>query len=380
MTNNRHDHDHDHDEDTPVAARPTERPRPASPPAGPSSEPEPDGNADGNVDAVLVLVDASDLLTAVPYLIGVPPAPGLIVVLAMVGETIEATVHADLATWDAPGAVGSLVRALSPVHPDAVTLIGYGDADTVEPRLTALRAGLPWRARDTIRVHRDRWWSLDETATPAEQPPAGRPVTHRPDLAAALLAEHAPAATAPPSPLTHDPAADDPAGDDDTRRLREQVRDRLTSVPARGGADRDLADRDVADLYRAVLVARLARRRARIRLDPDQAAVLLHAVSQLPVHDACAAWTGDASTLNLWLDLLAAAPTGWVTPVARLLALTAYQRGDTALAHHVLALGLRDDPGDSYTHAIAQWFLLGIPAAELTALLRARTGPAREPR
>lgn len=342
-----------------TARPPTPPPTSGEPPVG-ATPPTPPGER----DTAIVLAGIEEMLIAVPYLIGFTPQRCLLA-LALAGEMIETATHAALPVWDLPPAVAALVEAFAPVRPEAVTLIGYGDAGSVEPRLATVASGLPWPVRHLIRVHRGHWWSLPPS--PGRPAPAGRsappvrrrPLAHRPDLVADLQATFGPPAPTPPEGSTA-PGADAGGGPDpDTARTRARVRDHLAALPPR----------PEQDLYRAVLAARRARRYTRSRPDPGQAAVLLQAVGRIEVHDACAAWAADDSALNLWLDLLSVAPAGWVTPVARLLALTAYRRGDHALAHRVLALALHDTPDDSCAHVIARCFLLGIHASDLTALL-----------
>ena len=61
------------------------------------------------------------------------------------------------------------------------------------------------------------------------------------------------------------------------------------------------------------------------------------------VRDSCCAWHDDAAWW-LWSDLIHAAPPGWIAPVATLIAVTAYQRGNSILAQLAARHALIDDP------------------------------------
>jgi hypothetical protein len=96
-------------------------------------------------------------------------------------------------------------------------------------------------------------------------------------------------------------------------------------------------------LAQATLTAHSQRVTGPIPLEPAQAALLLHAVSVVEIRDGCCAWHDDAAWW-LWSDLIRAAPPGWIAPVATLIAVTAYQRGNSILAQLAAQHALIDDP------------------------------------
>jgi hypothetical protein len=138
---------------------------------------------------------------------------------------------------------------------------------------------------------------------------------------------------------------------------------------------------DTAVLYAAAGQERAARRDGPAAMPADTAAILLHAVRDVTVRDACTIWHDEAA-VRLWLDLLPAAPAGWVAPVATLLAAAAYQRGNGALAVLALERALDDDPGYNLAHLLEQVTATGIPPHTFTAVLTQALdlNPAHPPR
>jgi hypothetical protein len=290
----------------------------------------------------------NDLLTAIPYLLGFVPDRCL-VVLAMATGRLEVTARLDLPTpAEAPAAAASLTKALSRTNTTDVMLVGYGDADSVVPVLTAFAAQLDWPVQERLRVEANRWWNLTCDDPTCCQP--GAPMSPSREVTAALLV-----AAGSPAGSRRDRAAALHPGPD---QLLDQVRAALDALPSL----------EAADLYATVRQARTVRQERRAVLDAGDAAVLLHAVRDLAVRDACCGWH-DVGALNLWLDLLPTAPTGWAAPAATLLAVTAYQRGDGALAVLALDRATADDPAYTLARLVDQLMACGIPPADLTAVL-----------
>jgi hypothetical protein len=288
------------------------------------------------------------LLTAIPYLLGFAPDRCLVVVAMATGQ-LEVTARLDLPTpADAPAAAASLTRALSHTNTTDVMVVGYGDADSVIPVLTPFAAHLNWPVRETLRVEANRWWNL--TCDDPTCCPPGAPISPSSEVTAAMIAT-----SGAPAASRRDRAAALQPGPD---HLLDEVRAALNAV----------GSLEAADLYATLGQARTVRQERRAVLDAGDAAVLLHAVRDLAVRDACCGWH-DVGALNLWLDLLPTAPTGWAAPVATLLAVTAYQRGDGALAVLALDRATGDDPAYTLARLVDQLMAAGIPPADLTAVL-----------
>ncbi|HEX2810518.1 MAG TPA: DUF4192 domain-containing protein [Kineosporiaceae bacterium] len=294
------------------------------------------------------LRDAQDLLTAVPYLLGFHPSD-CVVVLALDGAgRLLVTVRTDLPTAvDIPQAVSGLEQALRYVEATELVLVGYCHLETA-PLLAVFAEALPWPTRDLLLVQQDRWWSL--SCLEQDCCPQGELMVPQDCVAAPMIA-----ASGAPAASRTDLAASLAGGPD---HLLDQVVRQLTTTPPM----------DTAERYAAAGKARAARRDGSVPMPPDRAAVLLLAVRDVMVRDACTIWH-DEETVRLWLDLLPAAPPGWVAPVATLLAAAVYQRGDGALAVLALERALADDPGYGLARLLQHVATIGVPPNALTHVL-----------
>jgi hypothetical protein len=311
----------------------------------------PDPHTDPSLPAAetVRLRDAQEVLTAVPYLLGFQPADCLVVLALDQDSRLRVAARAELPdTGSLPQAVADLERGLGHVSVADVFVIGYCHYRQAEV-VTGFAAALPWPVRDLLLVQESRWWAL--SCTVPDCCPAGEPVRVQDVVAASLLA------------TTGAPAAS---------------RERLAAVvqpgpqPARDAVLRALLaldnDADPAQVYATVGQARAARADGTREVTAGQAAALLHAVADVNVRDACTLWADDAA-VQLWLDLLAVAPDGWAAPVATLLAVAVYQRGDGALATIAIQRALRDIPGYGLACLIDQAITDGIPPQTVTGIL-----------
>jgi hypothetical protein len=313
--------------------------------------PDPQANPDPCEGATetIRLRDAQDLLTAVPYLLGFQPQDCLVVLALDDDGRLRVTARADLPdTTSLADAATDLVRAFSQTRAAEVLVVGYCDHD-LAPLVTGFAAVLPWPVRDLLLVDHDRWWALSCPLPGCC--PAGEPVRARDVVAAPLLA----ATGAPAASRERLAAAVHPG----PQSVRDAVLRRLLVIQAG----------DPAELYEAVRDARAARVHGPHGLRADQAAVLLWAVADMTVRDACTVWSDDAA-VQLWLDLLPVAPDGWAAPVATLLATAVYQRGDGALAGIAVARALTDTPNYSLARLLDQALTAGIRPQTVTGILR----------
>jgi hypothetical protein len=264
-----------------------------------------------------------DLLAAVPYLLGFHPNDSIVVVALAHGQ-VALTIRVDVAAVEHADVWVRLAPALSEAVTDALIVIAYGDA-AAEGTALAFAGDSPWPVLDVLRANEGRWWSLghpdDHTAGPS-----GRPYV--PD----------PAVTVPLAVCAGAPAA---SRDDLAGSLRPGPAAAVDEVATLLPLDSEPA-RSV--LVQAIATAHRERGDGPVPLDPARTALLLHAVSVIPVRDGCCAWHDDAAWW-LWTDLIRTAPPGWIAPVATLLAVTAYQRGNSVLAQLAATHALADDPG-----------------------------------
>jgi hypothetical protein len=283
------------------------------------------GPANRTPDETVRLNHPRDLLTAVPFLIGFEPDPGSLVIVALHTGRVAVTIRVESHTLDDPPRIWArLQRPLREADVDEVAVIGYVPAH-LDGQVLAFAAAAPVRLLDVLRVHEGRWWSLTCQNGPNCCPPgelllantavsapliagAGAPAASRADLAACLQPGPGKVVAAVAALLPLDPAPPAP------------------------------------DLYRQVAAAHAERTSGPQPLTPDQASVLVHALTEVNVRDACCGWHDDAAWW-LWTSLIHVTPPTHVAPVASLIATTAYQRGDTVLARLAADHALAATPG-----------------------------------
>lgn len=109
----------------------------------------------------------ADLLSALPYAIGVYPRDNLCVVATDSDGKILFCLLKELPDTleELPGLMEMMIRQLSARPVDAVVLIGYGTVERVTPAVAAATGALaacPIEVTDALRVHNDRYWSYQD--------------------------------------------------------------------------------------------------------------------------------------------------------------------------------------------------------------------------
>lgn len=323
---------------------------------------------------------ADGILAVVPHLLGFHPSNSL-VVLGVGGP------HARIRLafrYDLPGpgdrslsediaAHASVVLARE--HLTTVILVGYGPGqmvtsvvDVVAPAL--LEGGVV--LHDVLRVHEGRYWSYvcpdPACCSPDGMPyePGGHPAAAA--LAAAGLAVRSSRAVLV-STLARDPASIEPmthAVERAKRKATQLIEEALT-----GQDDGDILQ-PIADAgRRSVRRAVTAYRRSAEIADPDELAWLGFALTDLRVRDD--AWARMDPQFNdahqrLWGQLVRNLPAELIPAPAALLAFTAWQAGDGALASIAIERALEADPAYSMARLIADALHAGLPpsAAKLS--------------
>jgi Domain of unknown function (DUF4192) len=330
----------------------------------PTASPADAGLGDsGELVPVVRIGGLADLIATVPYVLTYVPADA-VVVMAFAGRRLTVTACLPLPpAAQAFSAARHLNRVLAQASRDlhrpgagGVThalVVGYG-TPVIDPILTQVAGELAVPVDDVVRVEDDRWWSL--TCLDPGCCPPGAPVTAAEHVSLALLV-----AAGVPAPTRADRARElQPAA----APLQDQIADALT---ARSAAPTTAFD--PSQQYGLLVAAKEVRRDGEVGLVPEEAAGLLWALSDVRVRDACVLWH-DRATVRLWLDLVRIAPPGWVAPVATLLALAAYQDGDSVLANLAIDRALDDDPGHRLAGMVRAVLGLGIPPQRLTADLQ----------
>lgn len=314
---------------------------------------------------------ADGILAVVPHLLGFHPSNSL-VMLGVGGphDRIRLAFRYDLpdppddelATDIAAHAVTVLARQ----HLTTAVAVGYGSGEAVTPVVEVvapalLEAGV--NVQDVLRVQGSRYWSYlcsDPDCCPPEGVPfdsAGHPASAA--LAAAGLTVRADRAelARTVAPLAADGPMHEAVG-----RARQRAEELIDGEAATTGGDPFLP---IADAGRRSVKQAITRyRRGGALTDDDEIAWLGVTLADLRVRDD--AWARmdprfqDAHQ-RLWIDLVRRLPAEFVAPPAALLAFTAWQAGDGALASVAIERALDADPEYSMALLIADALHAGLP-------------------
>ena len=317
-----------------------------------------------------------DILAVVPHLLGFHPARSLVVVGAgRPPQRVELAFRYDLP--DPPDAAtaaeiaGHAAAVLEQRALRTVIGIGYGPGALVTPVADQLSAAVRERGlrlHELLRVEDGRYWSY-VCANPDCCPPEGVRFDVQASPAAAamtvagLVAYPDRAALAGTLAPVTGPAAR--AMERATIRARTRAA-KLVSLGARGGLDP--ATRLLAEAgRRAVRDAIASYRAGRPVTAADPVAWLSVTLAHLPVRDD--AWARmdpeyrDAH-LRLWSDVVRRARRAYLAAPASLLAFTAWQCGEGALANIALDRALAADPGYSLAQLLRDILDAGVPPSE----------------
>ncbi|MHB1434015.1 MAG: DUF4192 domain-containing protein, partial [Streptosporangiaceae bacterium] len=337
-------------------------------------------SGDGQPRCRVRIGSADAVLAVIPHLLGFNPASSL-VLLGIGGPHARVRLAFRYDLPDPPDeALAADIAAhassvLNRQHLATAIVVGYGPGrlvtpivDSVCPALCAVGVTI----RDALRVEDGRYWSYlctDPACCPPEGvtfDPSGHPASEA--LGAAGLTVHADraalAATIAPDP--------DPAADMSAAVSRAVRRAGCLIDAALAGPDGDDPLQAFADAgRRAVRIAVNGCRRGARITDPDEIAWLGLALTDLRVRDD--AWARMDPRFRrehegLWASLVRRLPAEYVPAPAALLAFTAWQAGDGALASVAIERALAADPGYSMALLIAEALHAGLPpsAARLT--------------
>ncbi len=311
------------------------------------------------------------LLSVVPLLLGFVPESSIVLIgTEPPGGTVKVTLRYDLPDPPDPELAASIaghaLAVLGSQELSAAIAVGYGPDALVRPLAAAfgdaIAAGQPGLI-DFLRVQEGRYWSYtcaDERCCPPEGVPfdPGEVPAALGGQGGPVLASRA-AVAASIAPVTGAAAASMRAA---TRRAEKHVVRVIATVARSGrlGAARTMiaeqglaAVRDMLGLYRGGGCA-----------DDDQVAWLTVALKDLRVRDDAWARMDPArrdAHRRLWTDVVRRAQPGHVAAPASLLAFTAWQCGDGALANLALDRALADAPGYSMAVLLRQVISAGAP-------------------
>jgi hypothetical protein len=297
----------------------------------------------------LVQVRAADALIAVvPYLLGFHPQDSLVVLaISRSDSRVRLAFRFDLPDPPDRAITAQIVRHAAVLltrnkFADAV-IIGYGPGTLVTPLADLARQALPAAGielHDVLRVDDGRCWSYictDPSCCPAEGVPVGS-ATHP---AAAVLAGAGIAAASSRDALAATISRlTGPEGD--AMAEATALAERAACQLAVSGPRTLLAD-GLAAVQHAITMYQSGGSLS----TPGEFARLAVALTSLRIRDD--AWARmdpahQADHLRLWTDLTRRARPGYIAPPASLLAFTAWQAGDGALANLALDRALADQP------------------------------------
>ena len=315
---------------------------------------------------------ADGILAVVPHLLGFHPRDSL-VILGIGGPHARIRLAFRYDLPDPPDeelATDIAAHATTVLARQKLTMaiaVGYGSGEVVTPVVEVvahalLKAGV--NVQDVLRVHGGRYWSYlcgDPDCCPPDGVPydlAGHPASAA--LAAAGLTVRADRAelASTIAPVT------DAAGPmrEAVERARERAGALIDVGAAAAGGDPFLP---IADAGRRSVKQAITRyRRGGALTDDDEIAWLGVTLADLRVRDD--AWARmdpqfhDAH-LRLWIDLVRRLPADCVAPPAALLAFTAWQAGDGALASVAIERALEADPDYSMALLVADALHAGLP-------------------
>jgi hypothetical protein len=341
--------------------------------------------------------DAGQIAAALPHLIGFHPHESVVVVGlggpsgGRVGMAVRAdlpaparsaevarVLAASIATDD-PAAVVVAVVSESPDdrepllgQPEGEFVSGLPHRDVVHDVVVAL-AALDTPVRETVLVRRGRWWSYD-CPEPCCAPDGGVPLPEVGELAAAAVAggvvvERDRAALG--ARIARLDGAALAAMEATTWRVGERRAEALL-------ADPDAEARRAWDtVLRALRRCRPVEGAAAGPLTDREVARVLWAVADVAVRDrALGLALGDdaAAAEVLWTECTRRGPAPFDAAPATLLAVSAWLRGDGAMANVALERALDSRPGYSLARLLAQGLTGCLPPAALRAMVREAVG------
>ncbi|MGY1916602.1 DUF4192 domain-containing protein [Blastococcus sp. SYSU DS0973] len=344
--------------------------------------------------------DPGEVAAALPHLLGFHPSESVVLIGlgGPSGGRVGLTVRGDVPpAGDGAATARLLACSLRTDDPAAALVVVVSEvADELDDELDegpAPGAGLPHRSlvhelvlalaavdvpvRDVLLVRRGRWWSYD-CPHPCCAPSAGTPLPGGVSVLAAASVRTGQVVAADRralgARLTAPPGA--VAG---VRRACARVAagsQQVVEAPAAASVASD------AVVRRAVARSRPGAPTGAGPLDDDELAGLLRILQDVGVRDRALqlALGEDAVAAELlWTDCTRRAPAPLDAAPATLLAVSAWLRGDGALANVALDRALRSDPGYSLARLLSQALAACLPPAELRTLI-VRAGAPGLPR
>jgi Domain of unknown function (DUF4192) len=314
------------------------------------------------------------LLAVVPYLLGFHPSRSLVVIgLGPPRHQVKLAFRYDLPDPPDPQLARDIgahaVAVLAEQQLTDAVAVGYGPGPLVTPVAGTLLDQLPAAGiglGELLRVEDGRYWSYvctDPGCCPAEGvrfDETAHPVAVAMTVAGQAVLPDRAALAATLAPPTGQQAKSIRAAASRAERRARQI---LTTAPTRQAARRLLTSHGRSAVQEAISIYRGG---GTITSD-DQIAWLALTLASLPVRDD--AWARmDAAHSDahrrLWTDVTRRAPDPHLPAPASLLAFTAWQSGDGALANLALDRALAADPDYSMARLLREILAAGVPPSQ----------------
>ncbi len=325
---------------------------------------DPHAPANRQANAAVKIGSPAEVLAAVPYLLGFHPTRSIVVIGARPPrDRVHVSFRYDLLDPPEPGYPSEIAahaaEVLTHQHVTVAIVVGYGPGPLVTPIADEFRAqlaGAGIRLREMLRVENSRYWSYlceDLGCCPADGVPFD--VSTNPVAAQMTLAGNV---TLPDRAALEQTVA--PLGGvarvsmrQATLRAENRAAARVAQVAGSGARRSEILRPVVEEGIRAVSAAIGTYRDGGRISSHDEIAWLTVSLADLRVRDD--AWARmDPQHREphrlLWAYVLRCAETRYVPAPACLLAFTAWQSGDGALANVAVARALEAQPG--YTMAL----------------------------
>lgn len=308
----------------------------------------------------------ADLLAVVPHLLGFTPDNSLVVLgMTLPSGRVQLAMRYDLPDppdGDLAATIADHARSvLTQQHLNSLAVVGYGPDPSVAQVMDAIRAAATQAGltlREALRAEDGRYWSY-LCADPSCCSPSGEPFDAASHPASQVLADTG--SVALPDRAALEATLAPVTGPVASKMLTATRRAERTAVRlvSRDGP-RAFWHRGLTAVQEAIGIYRGGG-----AIEPDaRHAWLALVLRQLPVRDDAWARMDPAhrdAHRRMFADLVRRAQRGYIAAPASLLAFTAWQCGDRALANIALERALADDPGYSMAHLLHQAIESGLP-------------------
>lgn len=317
------------------------------------------------------LTSPHDLLAAIPFLIGYHPSDSLVIV-SLKEDCVGMAMRVDYPTANSPDACDALIYHLVREGAQGALVVAYvpdgrTDGEEILANISTSLSRVEIPTRESLLICNGRWRSVlccDRECCPCDG-------NELPEISSSRVAVEQ-VAEGRPMPYGN----------------REGMADSIASLPlsldgdfvsevAKAHIDLECENPQIAQREGALAVLDLASRFIAGSLGRDIAgdqklsSKVLGSLSDIQVRDFALGSHDEASIeiyWTMWRYLIRIAPSGFIAPVASLLAAVSYEKGEGALAQRCLDRALADDPSYSLAILLRRVFSAGWPPESFSAM------------